>query len=167
RAQRFAIPVELRGEVEIGRGTSFAVANAGLVDAHCDVPARGELTQDPAVRLRAAQRLVERPEAGALDEEDDRILPGCVRLRNDRADARAAADDVVVEHIEGVAAVARPFRQRHRPGEALSVTDDRELDALPGWQAPDRRQELKDAVDRAAIDRHYHVTRRDAFALGG
>ena len=25
----------------------------------------------------------------------------------------------------------------------------------------------KDAVDRAAIDRHYHVTRRDAFALGG
>ena len=60
-------------------------------------------------------------------------------------------------------------------GRSASVTDRVRRCPLrtivSSMRCPDGKRPIvvrrKDAVDRAAIDRHYHVTRRDAFALGG
>jgi len=61
RRHRLAVRIEFGLKVHIHERPALAVADPRLVDPHCHVAALGKLIQDAAVRLRSAQRFVDRP----------------------------------------------------------------------------------------------------------
>src|SRR5258707_9001865 len=113
-----AVRIELCLEVEVSEGSALAIADPRLFHPHRHVVALRELIQDAAIRLGSTQRGVDTRTSHSLDEKENRMFPGAVWLRDDGANPRSAADDVIVKDVQGLAPVPRKLLQRHGKDEA-------------------------------------------------
>jgi hypothetical protein len=163
-----AVRVELGLEVEVGEGAALAIADPRLVHPYRHVVALGELIQDAAVGLGSTQRGVDTRTSQSLDEKEDRMSPGTVRLRDDGANPRRAADDVIVEDVEGLAPVPRTLLQRHGKDDAPAGARESDVDLLAHRHGRDGRQRVGDVPDHLSTYVEKNVPRPDAaFGSGG
>lgn len=140
--QRLAVRVELRLEVDVGIWPTLAVAYPRLLHPDCHIAGLGKLIQDPTVRLRPAQRLVDRRGPQPLDEEQDRMSARGVRACDDGTNSRRAADDMMVTDVEVLTMLPRALLQRHRKDQPSAAAKESDLELL---------------TDRHCGYRHHHV----------
>src|SRR5207244_5759154 len=157
-----AVPIEFGIEIPFSKRPARAVSDPGLIDAHGHVAAFGELMQDSAVRLRSTQRFIERPWSHSFDQKENRMSACGAGSCDDRADARSAADHVMVENIEVVATIARALPQGHWKDDPLAVAHESDLNPLRGRHRGDRCERLLDTTNGCAIYREENITWSDA-----
>src|SRR5438094_1317084 len=164
--QRLTVRVELRLKVEVGKGPALAVTDPRLLHSHRHVAALGELTQDPAVRLRPAQRFVDRRWPQSLEEQQDRMSAGRLRPCDDGANPRRAADDVVVQHAEVLATISGTLLQNQRQGYPPAAAQQRDLEFLADRHSRDGLDEVGNDADLASVQGQENIPRLDTTSVG-
>src|SRR5207245_8018503 len=138
------------------------VADPGFLHPHGHVAAVGERIEDPAIPIRLAQRLVDRPLSQALDEEEDRMSARSVGPGDDGANPRPAADDVMVQYIEGLAPIPRARLERHRQARPLTGALEGDLELLPDCHCRDNWVRVDHGADRLAVHGQQNISWSDA-----
>jgi len=166
RAERLPVAVELGLESDLRVRPALAITDPRLVDPHGHPAVPGELGQDAAVGAGIAQRLVHGGRAQSGNEEEHGMSAGGVGLRDDRPQAGSAADHLVVEHVEVLAAIAGTLVDDQRQCHPPAVAHEAELACLAADQRGRTFQELRHAADSLSLEHEQDVPWLDARGLG-